>query len=85
MNETRVAMGAASASEWRGFPAAARAALADEQLRANLRNATRTIRASVPGSPEVSPARLTMSPTTTRRWPSSRAVMAVTSRSPITQ
>ena len=50
MNESRVGAGAASASEWHGFPTAARAALADEQLRANLRNATQTIRAKRAGA-----------------------------------
>ena len=49
-SETRAATGAAAASEWHGFPAAARAALADEQLRANLRNATQTIRAKRAGA-----------------------------------
>jgi L-lactate dehydrogenase complex protein LldF len=39
-----------SANEWPGFPAAARAALADDRLRANLRNATQTIRAKRAGA-----------------------------------
>ena len=39
-----------SANEWPGFPAAARAALADGGLRANLRNATQTIRAKRAGA-----------------------------------
>ena len=42
---TRGAAGADPASEWHGFPTAARVALADGELRANLRNATQTIRA----------------------------------------
>ena len=45
---------------------------------AELRGRTRTMRASVPSSPEVSPASITRSPTTTLRWPSSRAFIAMT-------
>jgi L-lactate dehydrogenase complex protein LldF len=45
VSPTRVERSADSASEWHGFAAAARAGLADDQLRANLRNATQTIRA----------------------------------------
>ena len=49
-----------------------------ERRSAELRGRTRTMRASVPSSPEVSPASITRSPTTTLRWPSSRAFIAVT-------
>ena len=44
-----------------------------------VRGSIRTIRASVPSAPEVSPARATRSPTATEPLPSSRAFMATTS------
>ena len=47
------------------FPTAARAALADTQLRRNLAHATSTIRARLPSAPEASPTTRTRSPTTT--------------------
>ena len=52
-----------------------------ERRSTDVRGATRTMRDSVPGSPEASPARLTRSPTTTLPRTSSRAFMAVTCRS----
>lgn len=44
-----------------------------------VRGSTRTIRASVPSAPEMSPASATRSPTTTEPRPSSRAFIATTS------
>ncbi len=46
-----------------------------------VRSATRTTRASVSGSPEVSPTTETRSPTTMPARPSSRAFIAITTRS----
>ncbi len=51
----------------------------------DVRGCTRTTRASVSGWPETSPDRLTRSPTTMLRRPSSLAFMAVTVRSPVQQ
>ena len=53
-----------------------------ERRSTDVRGSTRTTRARVPGSPEMSPASATRSPTTTLRRPSSRARIAVTGRSP---
>jgi hypothetical protein len=50
-----------------------------------VRGSTRTMRASVPSAPDVSPANATRSPTTTEPLPSSRAFMATTSLPSIMQ
>ena len=50
-----------------------------ERRSALVRGSTRTIRASEPSAPEVSPASATRSPTTTEPLPSSRAFMATIS------
>ena len=84
---TKRRLGAGSASEqtitiWSALATMIRSSgsvSSADRRSALVRGSTRTIRASVPSAPDVSPASATRSPTTTEPLPSSRAFMATTS------